>query len=337
MADQGGTPGRRLKPGLTVLLPCYNEADHIDEAWRAIRAALGEVEGLEVLIVDDGSVDGTLARVRELARSDQRIRYLSFTRNFGLEAAQEAGFRHASRQWLVQLDADLQSPPEEALKLLTVARDGGYDVVFGIRENRRDPWVRRLGSAGLGLVARVLLDIPLPRGASVFRVIHTPVARTIAALELGSPYTVASIVSIGARYTCVPTAHRRRSGRSRWRPGRLVGHAFELFFSYSWRPLNAAYAAALGTALGCGLLAVLALAGVLDAGTVAAGALLVLAVKVLITAVIGRYLHRSILDGRHGPAYLVRETNLEIAPRFLLDGGLVGTPAASAGPIGVTG
>ncbi|MFC0623274.1 glycosyltransferase family 2 protein [Kribbella deserti] len=312
-----------LEPGLTVLLPCYNEADHLDAAWASIHAALGAVDGLEVLIVDDGSTDATLERIRALAASDDRVRYLSFTRNFGLEAAQEAGFRHASKQWLVQLDADLQSPPEEALKLLTVAQDGGYDVVFGIREHRRDPWVRRLGSAGLGLVARAMLDIRIPRGASVFRVIHTPVARTIAAMELGSPYTVASIISVGARYACVPTSHRQRSGRSRWRPGRLVGHAFELFFSYSWRPLNAAYAVAVGAALSCGLLALLALTGALDAGTVAAGALLILAAKILVTAVIGRYLHRSILDARHGPAYLVRETNLEIPARFRLDGGLM--------------
>jgi polyisoprenyl-phosphate glycosyltransferase len=325
MADHYEASSQLLEPGLTVLLPCYNEVDQIDAAWDSIRAALGELEGLEVLIVDDGSVDGTLGRIRALAQNDDRIRYLSFTRNFGLEAAQEAGFRHASKQWLVQLDADLQSPPEEARKLLVTAQEGGYDVVFGIRESRRDPLVRRLGSAGLGLIARAL-GIAVPRGASVFRVIRTPVARTIAALELGSPYTVASIVAVGARYACVPTTHRQRTGRSRWRPGRLVGHAFELFFSYSWRPLNATYVVAVGTALFCGLLAALSLAGVLGTGIVAGGILLALAAQLLITAVIGRYLNRALLDGRHGPAYLVRETNLEIAPRFRLDGGLPSTP-----------
>jgi polyisoprenyl-phosphate glycosyltransferase len=317
--SDGGDPEDELAPGLTVLLPCFNEAERVEAAWAAIDAALGSVPGMELLIVDDGSTDETLAKIRRIAAADARVRYLSFSRNFGLEAAQEAGFRHASREWLVQLDADLQSPPAEAHKLLDAARDGRYDVVFGIRENRRDPWVRRLGSRSLGGIARRLLGIDLPAGASVFRVIHTPVARRLAALELGAPYTVASIVMIGARYTCVPTSHRRREGRSRWRPGRLVGHTFELFFGYSWRPLNAAYLVAALLALIS--LVVAAMPASRPGGTALAERidLVTAAATLVILAVVGRYLYRSMRDQRRYPAYLVREANFEVPRRYRLD------------------
>jgi polyisoprenyl-phosphate glycosyltransferase len=304
--------------GLTVVLPCYNEGSQVDQAHRAITAALGSIDDLELLIVDDGSSDDTLDRIRALAAADPRVRYLSFSRNFGLEAAHAAGYAYAGQPWSVQLDADLQSPPEETWQLLAKAAEG-YDVVFGIRERRQDPWLRRLGSAGTHWIARRLLGIDMPAGASTFRVIRTSVARRLVGLRLGTPYFVAMVPLVGARYTCVPTRHARRPGRSKWRPARLVGHSFELFFGFSWRPLNAVYAlAALGVLVGVAGLALL-IAGAQAAAVATALATCVLAlVSVALSA---RYLQRLMLDSQPTRPYYIREANLPLRPEDTIDQG----------------
>jgi glycosyltransferase involved in cell wall biosynthesis len=307
--------------GLTAVVPCFNEGEQVARAYAAICAGLGEVEDLEILLVDDGSRDDTLARIRELAAADPRVHYLSFTRNFGLEAAHAAGFRYAARPWAVQLDADLQSPPEETWALVAKAAEG-YDVVFGIRSDRHDPLLRRLGSSGQQWVARVLLGIDLPAGASTFRLVRTAVARRLVDLRLGSPYFLAMVPMLGARYACVPTEHRpRTSGRSGWRVARLVGHSFELFFGYSWRPLNAVYLLA---ALVAPLALLGALAGLLGLASSLALAELGLAVgaaTLVAAALVGRYLHRLLLDQRHPRQYYVQEANVPLRPEDTLDGG----------------
>jgi glycosyltransferase involved in cell wall biosynthesis len=303
--------------GLTAVLPCYNEGAQVDRAYDAIVTALGRIDELELLIVDDGSTDDTLARVKALAASDPRVHYLSFTRNFGLEAAQSAGFGYAAHPWTVQLDADLQSPPDEALRLLAKAAEG-YDVVYGIRADRRDPWHRRLGSAGVHWVGRRLLGIALPPGASTFRVVRTAVARTVVAQRAGTPYFIAQLAQAGARYACVPVRHAPRTGRSKWRLSRLFGHGFELFFGYSWRPLNAVYALALAGLL-AGLTGLVLLAA--GAATVAAAMLLLVCLLTLVAvALTARYLHRMLREVRPR-LYYVRESNLPLNAQDTLDGG----------------
>lgn len=309
------------RSGLTVVVPCLNEAGAVRRAYAEIAAELDDIDDLEILLVDDGSTDDTLTQIKELAAADPRVRYLSLSRNFGLEAAQAAGFCYATRPWVAQLDCDLQNPPSEVRRLLAAAADG-YDVVFGIRQTRHDPWWRRWASAGQHLLARRALGIALPPGASTFRVIRAGVAKTLAEMRLGHPYLIAMVPMVGARYACIPTEHRGRTGgRSRWRLSRLVGHSFELFFGYSWRPLNASYlVSVLGAAVAV-LVAGLAAAGLLGATAASTGALVLAAVTLVSVALVGRYLQRLMLDQRRSRPYYIREANLPVCREDRLDGG----------------
>src|SRR4051812_47215553 len=119
---------------ITAIVPCLNEQENLDHVCWAIRNALGSTCDLEILFIDDGSSDGTLSRIKALAIADPRVGYISFSRNFGLEAAFSAGFKYAHKDWIIQFDADMQFHPQEAHKLITKAMEG-YDVVFGIRPN----------------------------------------------------------------------------------------------------------------------------------------------------------------------------------------------------------
>ena len=149
---------------LTAIIPCLNEAENVDHAYAEIKRELARYGEVELLFVHDGSTDGTLARIKRLAEVDPDVKYLSFSRNFGYEAAFSAGFRYARSTWTIQFDADLQAPASEAHKLIAKAREG-YDAVFSARERRRDPLHRRLGSRLLNWVATSALAIQMPRGA----------------------------------------------------------------------------------------------------------------------------------------------------------------------------
>jgi glycosyltransferase involved in cell wall biosynthesis len=318
--------------GLTAILACYNEGAQVEVAHREVCAALGSIEDLELLFVDDGSADDTLERLKRLAASDPRVHYISFARNFGLMAAITAGFRYAAEPWCVQLDADLQFPAAETWRLLEAA-ERGYDVVFGIRRERRDSWLRRAGAAGTHWVARHWLRIEVPQGASSFRVVRTAVARTIVNLPTANSHFVAKAPEIGARYTCVPVDHAPRSaGRSKFRLGRLAGDAFELLFGFSWRPLNVMYLLATLAAVFAAVLALLGFLGVATVPVLATGSVLMSGVSVACLAVVARYLHRRMLDARPRRLYYVREANIPITPEDLLDGGesMIGPPRRTA-------
>ncbi|EHR63721.1 glycosyltransferase family 2 protein [Saccharomonospora cyanea] len=225
--------------GITVVVPCYNEVDNIEHSYAEIVAELGEFD-LELLYVDDGSTDGSLDVIRTLAATDPRVQFLSFTRNFGFEAAFSAGYRYARKPWILHVDADQQFPAAEAHKLIAAAKSG-YDAVFGVRTNRQDPVLRRWGTAAFHFIGRKLLRIELPQGATAFRLVRTELAKRIVDLRLGTPYFLATVPRLTSRYTTVPVAHRARSrGESKVGMSFLSSHAIELFVGFSRRLSTAA-------------------------------------------------------------------------------------------------
>ncbi|TDE49066.1 glycosyltransferase [Nonomuraea mesophila] len=305
---------------MTVLVPCYNEGAQVEVAHAELVEALKELGEIQILFVDDGSADDSLARIRRLAETDPRVAYVSFTRNFGLDAVMAAGVRYAAHPWTVQCDADLQVPPSEILTLLGKAAEG-YDVVFGRRLGRRDPLIRRAGSAIMHWAARRVFGIDMPRGASTFRLMRTGVARTI--MDLRLPWFIPAVPLVGARYAVTPVSHRARTaGRSKLRPVKLAGHALELFFGFSLRPLTALYA---GGALAAAL-AVL-LAPVADSPVAGAAHLLLTGASLAALALVARYVHRLLHETSPLRRYYVRESNLALAPEDTLTGGLPCPPS----------
>ena len=325
---EGGLPPLEL----TAVVPCFNEADSVDLAHQRITRELERYGEFELLFVDDGSTDATLERIRALAAADQRVKYLSFSRNFGQEAAFSAGFKYATKPWTVQFDADLQWPPEEVHKLLARTAEG-YDVVFGIRERRQDPGFRRVGAAASQWLASSWLGIELPRGASAFRVVRSSVAKKIVGLRLDTPYFIATVPRVGARYTTVPIVHRPRlRGTSKWSVRQLAAHGLELLFGFSLRPLMLAYLfSAVAVLLGL-TLAGFGLAGQLDATVVALAVLAVEILTLVALAVVARYLVRLLRGQGRTPQFYVREANIPVQPEDDLYGHeRAGTPITHRG------
>ena len=277
-----------LITGLSVVIPCYNEEAVLESTLDEVLTELADYD-LEIVCVDDGSRDGTLDVLRRRAAQDSRIHYLSFTRNFGVEAAFSAGYAYASKAWLVHLDADGQFPPAEVRRM--VAASSGMDAVFGVRRQRNDPWLRRAGSSLNQFVARRLLGIELPARATCFRLVRTDLARAVVNLRLGSPYFLATLPRLTSRYRMVPVAHRPRGdGPARVRVAHLAGQAIDLWFAFSRRPAHVAMGLAWTAALLAGVLGLAHLIGglptvLLQAGVAAFGVVLLLVVAVLVRCV----------------------------------------------------
>ncbi|MFC9438606.1 glycosyltransferase family 2 protein [Nocardia sp. NPDC057030] len=288
--------------GVTVVVPCRDEEANIVAAHQAIVGELGGHD-VEVLFVDDGSTDATLSLVTGLAAEDERVHYISFARNFGFEAAFSAGYKYATKPWVLHVDADLQGHPNQAHKLIEAVTDR-VDAVFGVRDRRDDPLLRRWGSTLSDLIARRVLGIELPPGATTFRLVRTGVARRIVELRRPAPYFMASLPALTDRYVTVRTAHQaRRAGSSKFTVRRLARHALDLYVGHSTAPASGAI----------GLMCVGVIAGVL-LSVFGAGAVAVLLVQSAMLPAMALLLRYSVMaSSRDGRAlYYVRESDLAI-------------------------
>jgi hypothetical protein len=303
---------------LSVVVPCFNEVDNVIPCYEEIVRELGDLS-LELIFVDDGSTDGTLEVIRSLADRDPRVRFLTFTRNYGFEAAFSAGYRYASMPWILHIDADQQFPPDQARLLITTAAQG-YDAVFGVRTNRQDPAPRRAGTAAFHFIARRVLRMELPLGATAFRLVRTPLAKAVVGLRMGNPHFFATVPQFTNRYTTVQVAHRaRQRGTSKVGFGWLASHAIELFVGFTRRlatMISVACFAAAAVAVLLGLAVVTGLAG---GAAVSAALFGLLAVGLLGSSLVIRYLV-VVGSGHARPRlYYVRDANIPIDPADRFD------------------
>ena len=151
---------------ITVLVPCYNEQESLPYFYPEICKVAGRMKAaygvdFSFIFVDDGSKDGTLGVLKALAAGDERVRYLSFSRNFGKEAAIFAGLQHATGDYVAMMDADLQDSPDEIPALRRMVLDEGYDLVSGWKKKRHDPAGKRWPSKFFNWTARTVSGIRL--------------------------------------------------------------------------------------------------------------------------------------------------------------------------------
>ncbi len=228
----------------SVVVPVYNEEGNVEDLVARVVPVMEQIgESFEILFVDDGSRDRTPALLKKLAQADERVKVVRFAKNYGQEAAVEAAYLNAAGEWLIQMDGDLQNPPEDIPKLL--AKKDEYDVVYGIRQNRKDPLPRVLASRAMQRGMK-WMDIELPDDVSTFRLMRAPIARLVAALPEKNKFLSALFVWSGARIGVVKVGHEaRHAGTTKYNFTKLVNHSFDLVVGFSSKPLR--YIGGLGT------------------------------------------------------------------------------------------
>jgi polyisoprenyl-phosphate glycosyltransferase len=299
----------------SVVVPVYNEEANVRElATRLVPVLEQAGRTFEIVFVDDGSRDDTAAMVRALCREDRRIKLVRFARNYGQEAAVQAGILRASGRSVIQMDGDLQNPPEELPKLLA-KRDEGFEIVYGVRKKRKDPLPRVVASLLMQWLMKSVLGIELPEDITTYRVIDGNTARLIAGLPEKKKFFSALAVWTGARSTSVVVTHAPRAhGKTKYDLAKLINHTFDLMVGFSTRPLRLigqlGVVVALG-GVGFGLYRIVQkmLGVAIDPGYTSLFSAVVILGGLQLTAlsVIGEYIGRIFVQAQGRPLYNVAE------------------------------
>ena len=145
---------------ISVVIPVFNEEESIKELYRQISSALKYQKKYEIIFIDDGSSDKSEKAIIDLSNEDERVKLISFYRNFGKSAALSEGFKYASGEVIITMDADLQDDPNEISNLISKL-DEGYDLVSGWKQKRYDPWTKTLPSKIFNFVTRLLTGVKI--------------------------------------------------------------------------------------------------------------------------------------------------------------------------------
>jgi len=317
---QERSPGRLL----SVVVPAFNEEAGLDRLLARLRPAL---EGLgidwEVIIVDDGSSDGTRTKLKSLNAGDARVKGLVLSRNFGKESAMAAGLRYASGDATVIMDADLQHPPELIAAFVAQWRQG-YDIVYGQRLDRTSDslahrWAARLFYAAFQTLTRTAL----PAGAGDFRLLDRKAVAAINQMGERARFTKGLYAWIGFRACGVPfQVPARLGGKTRWRPRELLRFGIDGLASFTTIPLKVWSYVGLLISLFAFCYAMVFLIKTLIYGTDVPGfptlvisVMFFAGVQLLSLGIIGEYLGRVYEEVKGRPLFLVaEELGMERAP-----------------------
>src|ERR1019366_1895576 len=265
-----------------------------------------------------------------------------FTRNYGQEAAVEALYLNARGGWLIQMDGDLQHPPEEIPRLIA-KKDEGYDVVYGVRQKRQDAMFRVAASRVMQWTMRSMMEIELPDDVSTFRLMSAPIARLVAALPERRKFFSALLVWSGARIGTVNVSHApRHTGATHYGFTKLLNHTFDLIVGFSSKPLR--YIGTMGfvfamVGLGLGVW-VIARKLLWDYGLIGwpslfAAVVILGGMQLIATSVIGEYIARIYVQAQARPLYNIGE-RLNFQEHQAADelhrASLVPTPARAPAP-----
>lgn len=228
---------------LSIVVPCYNEQSVLPELHSRLVVVLEGIEGIrfEIIYTDDGSQDQTPEILRQLHASDERVRVVSLSRNFGHQMAVSAGLEHATGEAVVIIDADLQDPPEVIPEMLARWRDG-YQVVYGMRARRTGETTFKLWTAKLFYrLLNVLSETEIPLDVGDFRLLDRKVVDVLLAMPERDRFLRGMISWIGFKQIAVIYDRAPRSaGESKYSMTKMLRFAVDSVISFSLAPLRLA-------------------------------------------------------------------------------------------------
>jgi undecaprenyl-phosphate 4-deoxy-4-formamido-L-arabinose transferase len=302
------------RPDVSLVVPVYNEERTVEDVVRQAIAVLEtDARTFEVVVIDDGSTDGTWAAVERLNAADQRVRGVRFKRNFGQHPAMHAGLVRARGDIVVTMDGDLQNQPADLPKLIAAVADGA-DVASGRRRGREDSWGRTLPSKIINGMLRRFTAADISDFGCAFNAYSREAIIPVLGVIGKQKFTKALVLAAGAQVVEVDLDHRARQDRSRYSPLRLTRLALHVLAGFWPQPIQWA-----GILLGalCGTLAgvvavwatvVWALNGDFPGQLYLGGLVLgVLAVQGFILALVGEYLGRIQRDVEGRPLYTIEK------------------------------
>lgn len=306
---------------ISLVVPCYNEEQSLPYFWERTTAVMRQMDDLdfEVIFVDDGSRDKTLEVLRELAKSDSRVKYLSFSRNFGKEAAMFAGLEHAKGNYAAVMDADLQDPPALLAEMYRAITEEGYDSAATRRVTRKgEPPIRSFFARMFYKIINKMTDVEIVDGARDFRLMNRKFLNALLELKERNRFSKGLFGWVGFKTKWIEFENVERvAGETKWSFWKLFKYSIEGIVAFTTMPLT------LASFMGF-LLCMVALCSTVfivvrkllfgDPVSGWASTVSILTfiggIQLFFMGIFGQYLAKAYTEIKNRPIYIVAETNL---------------------------
>lgn len=307
---------------ISLIIPCYNEEESLPLLYKEICKVSEELSSypFEMIFVNDGSSDGTLEILKRFAAQDKRVVYLSFSRNFGKEAAMYAGFCNADGDYVAVMDADMQDPPSLLPEMVRIIEEEGYDSVATRRVQRiGEPKIRSFFAKMFYKIINKISDVDIVDGARDFRLMKREMVDSIVKMGEYNRFSKGIYGWIGYRTYWLPYENVERvAGKTKWSFWGLFKYSIEGIVNFSSVPL---YMASMLGLVFCGIafiaMLVIIVRKLLFGDPVAGWPSLVCiitfigGIQLFCIGIIGAYLAKMYIETKGRPIYIVRESNLE--------------------------
>ena len=310
---------------VSIIVPCYNEEAALPYFLREIKKKESEMQAaygctFELLFVNDGSKDGTLSVLREFSRKETNVRYLSFSRNFGKEAAMYAGLQNAKGDYVVIMDADLQHPPAMLPEMYEGLQSKEYDCVAARREDRSgEPPVRSFFARCFYKLINRISDTEIVDGACDFRMMTRQMVNAILSMGEYNRFSKGIFGWVGFRTKWLPYENIERvAGKTKWSFWSLLLYSMQGIVGFSTVPL--ALASVLGVLL-CMISLIMVVYIVIKTlmfgdpvsgwPSLACMVMFMGGIQLFCIGILGQYLAKTYLETKHRPIYILAETDEE--------------------------
>ncbi len=308
---------------ISVVVPCYNEEKALplfyEELKKNMKDLARNVE-FEVLFVNDGSKDNTLKIIKDLAKIDDRIKYISFSRNFGKEAAIYAGLEHASGEYVTLMDADLQDPPSLLKEMYKSVTDEDYDAVGTRRIDRKgEPVIRSFFARLFYKLINKITNFEMVDGARDYVFMKRNVVNSILSLKEYNRYSKGLFSFVGFNVKWIEYQNIKRvAGETKWSFWKLTKYALEGITAFSTTPLLISSAIGLLFCLISFLLILVIIFKTLILGDPTSGwpslvciIFMVSGIQMFSLGIIGQYLSKTYLEVKKRPLFFIKDTNIK--------------------------
>ena len=305
---------------ISIVVPMYNEQESLGILYKELNRVtdtLPEYE-FEYLFVNDGSSDATLAEIRQLAEKDKRVRYVSFSRNFGKEAALYAGLKNATGDYVATMDADLQDPPALLPQMIAMIEAGDCDNVATRRVNRKgEPPIRSFFAKCFYKVMRHLSHIEIADGARDYRLMSRAMVGSIVSVSEYNRFSKGIFAWVGYETKWLEFENVERSaGETKWSFWKLVRYSFDGIINFSDTPIRiSSYLGLLLTVLSFVAIIMEVIRALVFGDPVAGWPSLVCiitfigGIQLFCMGIMGQYIAKTYMEVKRRPHYIVKETN----------------------------
>lgn len=305
---------------ISIVVPCYNEEAALPFFYEEITKVLSGLPlyDAELIFVDDGSKDKTLKILKELAELDKRVRYISFSRNFGKEAAMYAGFTYSTGDYTAVIDADLQDPPSLLSEMISILESGEYDSVATRRRDRKGE--SKIKSAFSRLFYKIInrvSDADVMDGARDFRLMNRKMLNAILSISEYNRFSKEIFGWVGFKTKWIDFENVERvAGTTKWSFGKLFKYAVDGIVNFSQVPLAlSSWVGLLFTFIGIIAIIFVVIRKLAFGDPVSGWASLVCiilfigGIQLFCTGIMGQYVAKTYMEVKDRPIYIVRESN----------------------------